>query len=125
MERPLPVPLAELPEPVRSNSLVRRTRILGELAAPLAPLLGELVRRKFAETPATSSPPVEYVRVEALSIRISERADGVREWQLAHVSMEKPRRRWQPGRWVLVLSCLAGLALAATRTVRLDRQHDR
>jgi len=123
MTRRLPVPLLEPPEPVRYPAALRdRARDAAAWLAPLVPVFGQLVQRLVQHQSAPQATSTRgFVLVESLSIRILERADGTRQWELEHVTMEKPRRRWLPGRWLLALSCLSALAWAVTRSARLDR----
>ncbi|MCX2727573.1 hypothetical protein OO015_08710 [Thermomicrobium sp. 4228-Ro] len=122
MTRPLPVPVSEFPDKTRQAvASLGRARDLVQRAAPLAPVVGELVHRLARPERVPRPPSTEgFVLVEALSIRLLEDADGSRLWELEHVSMEKPRRRGLPGRWLLGVSCLSLLAWAVTRSVRLD-----
>lgn len=103
MTRPLPVPVSEFPAKTRQAvASLGRARDLVQWAAPLAPVVGELVYRLARPERVPRPPSTEgFVLVEALSIRLLEDADGSRLWELEHVSMEKPRRRGLPGRWLL------------------------
>lgn len=122
MTRPLPVPVSESPAATRhAVASLGRARGIAQWAAPLAPIVGELAHRLARPERVPRPPSTEgFILVEALSIRLLEHPDGSRLWELEHVSMEKPRRRGLPGRWLLALSCLSLLAWAVTRSTRLD-----
>lgn len=127
MTRPLPVPLTEVPDrpeptlPVSTPASLRW--LLARSIETALPVVGEFLRQRLAsprEEPPSGSPGI--VLVESVHVRLLERADGTREWQLEHVTMETPRRSWHPGRWLMLLSLLAGVALAASRVGRTIRR---
>jgi len=122
MTRLLPVPVSESPDKTRYPvASLDRARGVAQWVAPLVPVVGELVHRLVNREPVPPPSSVgEFVRVEAFSIRLLERADGTRQWELEHMSAENPRRRGLPGRWLLAISCLSALAWAVTRSARLD-----
>lgn len=127
MTRPLPVPLTEVPDrpeltlPVSTPASLRW--LLARSIETALPVVGDFLRQRLAssrEEPPSGSPGI--VLVESVHVRLLERADGTREWQLEHVTMETPRRSWHPGRWLMLLSLLAGVALAASRVGRTIRR---
>uniref|UniRef100_A0A7C5RTY4 Uncharacterized protein n=1 Tax=Thermomicrobium roseum TaxID=500 RepID=A0A7C5RTY4_THERO len=127
MTRPLPVPLTEVPDrpeltlPVSTPASLRW--LLARSIETALPVVGEFLRQRLAsprEEPPSGSPGI--VLVESVHVRLLERADGTREWQLEHVTMETPRRSWHSGRWLMLLSLLAGVALAASRVGRTIRR---
>lgn len=127
MTRPLPVPLTELPDrpelalPASTPTPLRW--LLTRSVETALPVVGEYLRQRLSSPreEAPSAPP-GIVLVESVHVRLLERADGTREWQLEHVTMETPRRSWHPGRWVMLLSLLAGVALAVSRVGRTIRR---
>jgi len=131
MTRSLPVPLSETvnlerSRPAPANRLREVAQWVSVFGPTLADLLPRFVGRERFPSPAGADDAA--VLVEAVSIRLFERSDGTKEWQLEHVNIERPRRRRQPGFWLLALSCLGALALALARTNRLERwiiQRDR
>lgn len=127
MTRPLPVPLTEVPDrpeltlPVSTPASLRW--LLARSIETALPVVGDFLRQRLASPRAeapSGSPGI--VLVESVHVRLLERADGTREWQLEHVTMETPRRSWHPGRWLMLLSLLAGVALAASRVGRTIRR---
>ncbi len=122
MVRELPVPHRAAPMYAEPRpALVERASTLARWTAPLAPVLAEVLPRVLHRDRTRDSRPTETLaHVEAITIRMLERADGTREWYLDHVRAEKPRSRRQPGRWILALTCLGLVALALNRTARSE-----
>ncbi len=116
----LPVPYRAAPIDAEPRlALVERASTLARWAAPLAPVLAEVLPRVLhRERPRASRPSETLAHMESITIRMLERADGMREWYLDHFHAEKPRSRRQPGRWILALTCLGLVALALNRTGR-------
>ncbi|MCM8745032.1 hypothetical protein NET03_00645 [Thermomicrobium sp. CFH 73360] len=127
MTRLLPVPLTEVPDrpelalPASTPTPLRW--LLARSIETALPVVGEFLRQRLS-SPREEAPPAlpGIVLVESVSLRLLKRADGTREWQLEHVTIETPRRSWHPGRWVMLLSLLAGAALAVSRVGRTIRR---
>ncbi|MBO9305812.1 hypothetical protein [Thermomicrobium sp.] len=120
MTRPLPAPLPErsvleTPQPRIQVPLVTAL----EWATRLAPLLAEIRQRSpDRSSPRSVSPLSPFTVVESLRIELIEHVDGRREWQLEHVKMAAPRRRWLPGRWSLAFPLLGLLTVIVARVAR-------
>ncbi len=127
MTRPLPAPLSNLPDQRTSAVPVITSPRLRSLLAwsmeTTLPVVGEFLRQRLS-SPRKEKPHSlpGVVHVESVHVRLLKHTDGTHEWHLEHFTMNTPRRAWHPGRWVLLLSLLAGVALAVARVGRTMRQ---
>ncbi|MDW7981391.1 MAG: hypothetical protein RMH81_01040 [Thermomicrobium sp.] len=125
----LPVPLPHVPEHDRSvarpHAVTPFVGVLARTAETVLPLLGDLIRRRLASVAPSRAPTLGngFVFVESLQVRVVERADGTREWQLEHLTLGKPRPRKSSGPWAVLLSALAVGALVASRIARSRWTH--